>query len=402
MNELDNFGVEVEMMDSEIVIESAVTAEGAKIKAIGIGGGGGNMINHMINEGVSGIDLIVANTDAQALDSSFAPTKLQLGLNATRGLGAGMVPEKGREAALESFDDIKETLAGADIVFISAGMGGGTGTGAAPIVAQAAKEVGALTVSVVTSPFKFEGRKRTKLSKEGLEELKRESDSIVIIPNEKLLSIVEKNLGIKESFRLVDDVLSQAVAGISNVILSHGPNDINLDFADVKTVMSHRGLALMGSGKSEGANAAYDAAKAAIDSPLLDNISINGAMGVLVHFHIHPDYPILQISEAMETIEDHAHEDANVIFGTTTNSNMAVDEVKITIVATGFDDNQNVATEQAEKAKEASTLLSGMRANTAAGSAKPAAVQTRRVVGGYDSENEDILEVPTFLRKQMD
>ncbi len=402
MNELDNFDVEVEIMDSEIVIESAVTAAGARIKAIGIGGGGGNMINHMINEGVSGIDLIVANTDAQALDSSFAPTKLQLGLNATRGLGAGMVPEKGREAALESFDDIKETLAGADIVFISAGMGGGTGTGAAPIVAQAAKEIGALTVSVVTSPFKFEGRKRTKLSKEGLEELKRESDSIVIIPNEKLLSIVEKNLGIKESFRLVDDVLSQAVAGISNVILSHGPNDINLDFADVKTVMSHRGLALMGSGKSEGANAAYDAAKAAIDSPLLDNISINGAMGVLVHFHIHPDYPILQISEAMETIEDHAHEDANVIFGTTTNSNMSMDEVKITIVATGFDDNQNVAVEQAEKAKEATTLLSGMRANTTAASSKPAAMQMRRVVGGYDGENEDILEVPTFLRKQMD
>ena len=400
MNELDNFGVQAERVNEEYDVKPVMTAAGAKIKAIGIGGGGGNMINHMINEGVSGIDLIVANTDAQALETSFAPTKLQLGMNATRGLGAGMVPEKGREAALESFDDIKETLAGADIVFISAGMGGGTGTGAAPIVAQAAKEVGALTVSVVTSPFKFEGRKRTKLSKEGLEELKRESDSIVIIPNEKLLSIVEKNLGIKESFRLVDDILSQAVSGISNVILSHGPNDINLDFADVKTVMSHRGLALMGSGKSEGANAAYDAAKAAIDSPLLDNISINGAMGVLVHFHIHPDYPILQISEAMETIEDHAHEDANVIFGTTTNSSMAVEEVKITIVATGFDDNQNVAIEEAEKAKEASTLLSSMRTNTAP-SPKPAAAQTRRVVGGYD-ENEDILEVPTFLRKQMD
>ncbi|NKQ41938.1 MAG: cell division protein FtsZ [Sulfurovum sp.] len=400
MNDLDNFDVEIETIDDEIAIESIVTAAGAKIKVIGIGGGGGNMINHMISEGVTGIDLIVANTDAQALDASFAPTKLQLGLNATRGLGAGMIPEKGREAALESFDDIKETLAGADIVFISAGMGGGTGTGAAPIVAQAAKEIGALTVSVVTSPFKFEGRKRTKLSKEGLEELKRESDSIVIIPNEKLLSIVEKNLGIKESFRLVDDVLSQAVAGISNVILSHGPNDINLDFADVKTVMTHRGLALMGSGKSEGANAAYDAAKAAIDSPLLDNISINGAMGVLVHFHIHPDYPILQISEAMETIEDHAHEDASVIFGTTTNSNMAIDEVKITIVATGFNSNENVAIEQAKKAKEATTLLSGMSANTA--SPRPVSVQNRRVVGGYDSENEDILEVPTFLRKQMD
>ncbi len=402
MHELDNFGVEIENVDNEIAIESAVTAAGAKIKAIGIGGGGGNMINHMINEGVSGIDLIVANTDAQALDTSLAPTKLQLGLNATRGLGAGMIPEKGREAALESFDDIKETLAGADIVFISAGMGGGTGTGAAPIVAQAAKEIGALTVSVVTSPFKFEGRKRTKLSKEGLEELKRESDSIVIIPNEKLLSIVEKNLGIKESFRLVDNVLSEAVAGISNVILSHGPNDINLDFADVKTVMGHRGLALMGSGRSEGANAAYDAAKAAIDSPLLDNISINGAMGVLVHFHIHPDYPILQVSEAMETIEDHADEDANVIFGTTTNANMPIDEVKITIVATGFDSNENVANEQAEKAQAATNLLSGMGANTTTPKPAAATVQNRRVVGGYDENNEDILEVPTFLRKQMD
>ncbi|HIP61034.1 MAG TPA: cell division protein FtsZ, partial [Sulfurovum sp.] len=224
---------------------------------------------------------------------------------------------------------------------------------------------------------------------------------IVIVPNEKLLSIVEKNLGIKESFRLVDDVLSQAVSGISNVILSHGPNDINLDFADVKTVMGHRGLALMGSGKSEGANAAYDAAKAAIDSPLLDNISINGAMGVLVHFHIHPDYPILQISEAMETIEDHADEDANVIFGTTTNSNLAIDEVKITIVATGFDSNESVAKDQAEKAQMATSLLSS--ANTSMPSATSmASLQNRRVVGGYDGENEDILEVPTFLRKQMD
>jgi len=400
-NEIDNFGVVIESISNKIESESTIKTPGAKIKAIGIGGGGGNMINHMINEGVTGIDLIVANTDAQALDSSLAPIKLQLGMNATRGLGAGMVPDKGREAALESFDDIKETLAGADIVFISAGLGGGTGTGAAPIVAQAAKEVGALTVSVVTSPFKFEGRKRAKLSKQGLEELRRESDSIVIIPNEKLLSIVEKNLGVKESFRLVDDVLSQAVFGISSVILSHGPNDINLDFADVKTVMSHRGLALMGSGKSEGANAAYDAAKAAIDSPLLDNISINGAMGILVHFNIHPDYPILQVSEAMETIEDHADEDANVIFGTTTDSSMAIDEVTITIVATGFDNNENVSNEQAAKAEQASSILSGLSGVNTTSPKTLASSQNRRVVG-YDIEDEDILEVPTFLRKQMD
>lgn len=382
------------MEDFEIEItEMKSTTTGAKIKAIGVGGGGGNMINHMINEGIHSIDLIVANTDQQALDSSIAPYKMQLGLNATRGLGAGMVPEKGREAALESFEDIKSMLSGSDIVFISAGLGGGTGTGAAPIIAQAAKEVGALTVSVVTSPFKFEGRKRAKLAKEGLEELKRESDSIIVVPNEKLLSIVEKNLGIKESFRMVDDILAQAVGGISKVILSHGENDINLDFADVKTVMSHRGLALMGAGYATGKNAAYDAAKAAIESPLLDNISIDGAMGVLVHFDIHPDYPIMEIGEAMGIVEESADEDASVIFGTTTNENMEPDEVKITIVATGFEDQSTVA-EQSVKKQE--TLLSSATTTNNINN-----LRSKMVVGGYN-DNEDILDVPTFLRKQMD
>jgi len=396
------------MAHFEIEVEATASSkspEGAKIKAIGVGGGGGNMINHMISENVKGIDLIVANTDAQALESSMAPIKLQLGINATRGLGAGMQPEKGREAALESFDEIKDTLAGADIVFISAGLGGGTGTGAAPVIAQAAKEVGALTVSVVTLPFKFEGKKRLKLAKAGLEELKRESDSIIVIPNERLLSIVEKNLGIKESFRLVDDVLCQAVAGISNVILSHGPNDINLDFADVKTVMSHRGLALMGSGSSTGANAAYDAAKMAIDSPLLDNISINGAKGVLVHFHIHPEYPILQISEAMEIIEEHADEDANVIFGTTTDSSLEVDQVRITIIATGFEEPESIAPPtKAEKAKQATEALGnkGIKGSGLNTTSPYNTFRGRRVVGGDYATEEDLLDVPTFLRKQMD
>ncbi len=377
------------------IVETKCQTNGAKIKAIGVGGGGGNMINHMIQEGINNIDLIVANTDAQALETSLAPYKMQLGMNATRGLGAGMVPEKGREAALESFEDIKAMLEGSDIVFISAGLGGGTGTGAAPIIAQAAKEVGALTVSIVTSPFKFEGRKRTKLAKEGLEELKRESDSIIVVPNEKLLSIVEKNLGIKESFRMVDDILAQAVGGISKVILSHGDNDINLDFADVKTVMSHRGLALMGTGYSAGTNAAYDAAKAAIESPLLDNISIDGAMGVLVHFDIHPDYPIMEIGEAMSIVEESADEDASVIFGTTTNPDMAIDEVKITIIATGFED-KNAIPEPTTVKKQETLLGSNTNSintiNTLAG---------RKVVG-YDGDHEDILDVPTFLRKQMD
>jgi cell division protein FtsZ len=385
------------MEDFQIEItETKCQTTGAKIKAIGVGGGGGNMINHMISEGISNIDLIVANTDAQALDTSIAPYKMQLGMNATRGLGAGMIPEKGREAALESFDDIKEMLEGSDIVFISAGLGGGTGTGAAPIIAQAAKEIGALTVSIVTSPFKFEGRKRTKLAKEGLEELKRESDSIIVVPNERLLSIVEKNLGIKESFKMVDDILAQAVGGISKVILSHGDNDINLDFADVKTVMNHRGLALMGTGYSSGSSAAYDAAKMAIESPLLDNISIDGAMGVLVQFDIHPDYPLNGISEAMDIIYDSADEDADVIFGTTTNENMELDEVRITIVATGFEDKNAIAEPATVKKQE--TLLS---------SASPSintisALGNRKVVGGYNGESEDILDVPTFLRKQMD
>jgi len=378
------------------IVETKCHTNGAKIKAIGVGGGGGNMINHMIQEGINSIDLIVANTDAQALESSLAPYKMQLGINATRGLGAGMVPDKGREAALESFEDIKAILEGADIVFISAGLGGGTGTGAAPIIAQAAKEIGALTVSIVTSPFKFEGRKRTKLAKEGLEELKRESDSIIVVPNEKLLSIVEKNLGIKESFRMVDDILAQAVGGISKVILSHGENDINLDFADVKTVMSHRGLALMGTGYSTGTNAAYDAAKAAIESPLLDNISIDGAMGVLVHFDIHPNYPIMEIGEAMSIVEESADEDAAVIFGTTTNPGMDIDEVKITIIATGFEDKNAIAEPTPKKTQK--TLLNSNTNNTIS-----TIGGTRRMAVGSDyGEHEDILDVPTFLRKQMD
>ncbi len=383
------------------IVETKCQTTGAKIKAIGVGGGGGNMINHMIQEGINTIDLIVANTDAQALESSLAPYKMQLGLNATRGLGAGMVPEKGREAALESFEDIKAMLEGADIVFISAGLGGGTGTGAAPIIAQAAKEVGALTVSIVTSPFKFEGRKRTKLAKEGLEELKRESDSIIVVPNERLLSIVDKNLGIKESFKMVDDILAQAVGGISKVILSHGENDINLDFADVKTVMSHRGLALMGTGYATGTNAAYDAAKAAIESPLLDNISIDGAMGVLVHFDIHPDYPIMEIGEAMSIVEESADEDASVIFGTTTNENMDIDEVKITIIATGFEDKNAIA-EPAPKKQESLLGNTGNSTQTTTTSINTIRSANKMVVGGYNGENEDILDVPTFLRKQMD
>jgi len=292
-------------------------------------------------------------------------------------------------------------LEGADLVFISAGLGGGTGTGAAPIIAQAAKEVNALTVSIVTSPFKFEGRKRQKLAKAGLEELKKESDSIIVVPNERLLSIVEKNLGMRDSFRLVDNVLAQAVGGISNVILSHGANDINLDFADVKTVMSHRGLALMGVGESQGNSAAYDAAKTAIESPLLDNLSIDGAMGILVHFHIHPDYPLAEISEAMDIVEENADEDANIIFGTTTSEDIPLDEVKLTIIATGFEDPSDIdIINDAPKETTINNNVAKLR-QPFQGSLL-GQENMKKVVGGYNSSSDNDLDTPTFLRKQMD
>ncbi len=381
--------------------ESVAGVSGAKIKAIGVGGGGGNMINHMIHQGIEGIDLIVANTDAQALESSKAAFKIQIGEKLTKGLGAGMKPEIGQESALENYDTIKEVLSGADIVFVSAGLGGGTGTGAAPIIAQAAKEVGALTVSVVTKPFRFEGRKRMKLAEQGLEQLKKESDSIIVIPNEKLLSIVDKNLGIKESFKLVDNILARAVSGISNVIVSRGEHDINLDFADVNTVMSHRGLALMGVGEASGPSAAYEAIKNAIESPLLDNMDIKGAMGVLVHFHIHPDYPILEISEAMGIVEDNADEDAHVIFGTTTDETLSPDEVKITIVATGFESAEQMQQDEEKKSDVKKQQITLMQPEGEESQTIPVSTPRVKVAGGYES-GDDVLDIPTYMRIQKD
>ncbi len=368
---------------------------GAKIKVIGVGGGGGNMVNHMINQGVEDIELIVANTDAQALNASLAETKIQLGERKTRGLGAGMKPEVGKNAALESFEDLKETLSGADIVFIATGMGGGTGTGAAPIVAQAAKEVDALTVSVVTKPFSFEGKKRMNLALDGINELKGESDSIVVIPNDKLLSIVDKNLGIKESFKLVDDILSRAVGGMSAVVLSHGDNDINLDFADVQTVMGHKGMAILGVGEATGDDAAIEAVRNAIESPLLDNLSINGAMGVLVHFHIHPNFPLTQIQAAMEVIYDSADTDADVIFGTTTNEKFAENEVKITIVATGFKS-------ESDEMPSAINTTDLPEIQEVQKEEAPVAKKRIKISGGGDYLDTTDLDYPTFLRNQMD
>lgn len=378
-------------MNDLFQVEELKTKAGAKIKVIGVGGGGCNMINHMISENVGGIELVVANTDAQALDGSLAPTKIQLGAKLTRGLGAGMKPEVGRSAAEESYQEIKSTLEGADMVFVAAGLGGGTGTGAAEVVAAAAKEVGALTVAVVTKPFIFEGQKRRKLADEGLLGVKKVCDSIVVIPNDKLLAIVDKNMGIKDSFRIVDNVLSRAVTGISGVILKHGDNDINLDFADLKTVMSHKGTALMGVGEASGNDAAYQAMKNAIESPLFDNISISGAMGVLVHVNMHPNYPLVQIQQAMSIVYESADQDADVIFGTTTDENLDIDRVVITIVATGFE-------------KEAANSYAIKQADKEAVAQEKVQVRNiRKISGGYDiTFDEDELQVPTYLRRQMD
>ncbi len=373
-------------------VEETTNVTGAKIIVVGVGGGGGNMIGHMINEGIEGIEMIIANTDAQVLDTQNRCTKIQLGAKLTKGLGAGMKPDVGRESAIESYDDIRMALEGADIVFVAAGLGGGTGTGAAPVIAKIAKEVGALTISVVTKPFMFEQRKRMKTAMAGLEELKKESDSIVVIPNDKLLSIVDRNMGIKDSFRLVDSVLAQAVAGTSGVILASGENDINLDFADLQTVMSHRGMALMGVGMHTGENAAYEAIKSAIESPLLDNMSINGAMGVLVHFHMHPDFPLLEMNEAMQVVEESADEDADVILGTTTDATLDVDYIRVTLVATGFE-------------KELSNA--GSNNPDFDTPAEPKMVHIQRpilkVVGGENFDgNPEFLDVPTYMRQQKD
>ncbi|MEA3288904.1 MAG: cell division protein FtsZ [Campylobacterota bacterium] len=309
----------------------------AKIAVIGVGGAGCNMVNHMINEGTHKIDLIVANTDLQVLNLSNAPKKIQLGIELTRGLGAGMRPEIGRDSALENYQEVKESLDGADIVFIAAGLGGGTGTGAASVVAKAAKEIGALTVSVVTKPFKWEGKKRTGLANLGLEELKKVSDSIIVIPNDRLRSIIDKSIGMKEAFKVVDDVLYQAVNGMSEVILKPGSDDINVDFADVKTIMQHKGIALMGIGKAKGDNAAQEALELAIKSPLLDEISLSGARGIMIHWTVNPNVSMFAIGDVMENINDTVEGNPEIIFGTTTDDNLATDEIKITIVATGFE-----------------------------------------------------------------
>ena len=371
----------------------------AKIKVIGIGGGGGNAVNTMIAYNLQGVDFITANTDMQALGSSASPVKIQLGAEATKGLGAGANPEVGKRAAMEAKDVLKQHMEGADMIFITAGLGGGTGTGGAPIVADLAKEMGTLTVAVVTKPFQFEGKRRNIQAEEGVAELRRIVDTLIVVPNQRLLSLGGRNLSLLEAFKKADDILYHAVKGISDLIIV--PGLINLDFADVKNIMSEMGLALMGTGSASGENRAIEAAQKAISSPLLEDNTIQGAHGILLNITGGPDMTLHEINEASSLIQKEAHEEANIIFGTVIDKDMT-DEIRITVIATGFED--------AAKAKQGIpnvTHLSGFsRRDDLSRPAytrrdKPIDLTNAIKMGTVDDDNPD-LEIPTCLRKQAD
>jgi cell division protein FtsZ len=310
----------------------------AVIKVVGVGGGGGNALNNMVSSGLGGVDFIAANTDAQALQHALAPIKLQLGGDITRGLGCGADPDKGRTSALEVRDRLRELFAGTDMVFVTAGLGGGTGTGAAPIVAEVAREVGALTVGVVTKPFLFEGRVRMRNAERGLDELHRVVDTVITIPNQRLLALAGKGTSVRDAFKLADDVLYNAVRGISDLITIHGL--INLDFADVRTIMNEMGVALMGTGSARGNERAEEAARMAISSPLLEDLSIEGAHGVLINITGGSDLSLYEVNEASTLIQEAAHEDANIIFGAVIDESMPEGEMRVTVIATGLVDDR--------------------------------------------------------------
>ena len=407
----------------EIVEQNSLAA--ARIKVIGIGGGGGNAVNTMIGSRLSGVDFMVANTDAQSLQASQAPVRIQLGSMVTKGLGAGANPEIGRRAALEDQEQIREYLEGSDMIFITAGMGGGTGTGGAPVLARVARDVGALTVGVVTKPFIFEGKKRMHQAEEGIEELKASVDTLIVIPNQRLLSIAAKTTTMLEAFHKADDVLLQAVRGISDLIIT--PGLINLDFADVRTVMAEMGLALMGAAAASGENRAIEAAQKAISSPLLEDISIQGARGVLINITGGPDLCLHEVNEAASMIQEEAHDDANIIFGAVIDETMT-DEIRITVIATGFGEAKEEKKPAPAPAQTPSTNVSSI-ANAAQKNRKVVHLGTivddldtptwQRKKAGSDEietvtlgksnfefsgnqDEDDKYDIPTFLRRQMD
>jgi len=373
--------------------------QAAKIKVIGLGGGGGNAVSRMMAAQFTGVEFIVANTDMQALRSSPAPVKVQLGSKLTQGLGAGSNPDVGRNAALEDPEAITRLLAGADMVFITAGLGGGTGTGSAPVVASLARDLGILTVAVVTKPFTFEGRKRMLQAEAGVDALRSVVDTLISIPNQRLLSVVDRGTPLLEAFRVADTVLQQAVQGISDLILV--PGLVNLDFADVRTIMSGMGMAMMGTGVGKGANRALDAAQKAIASPLLDDTSIEGAKGILINFTGGHDLSIHEVEEAARIVQEAAHEEANIIFGAVLDPSLE-DEVRMTVIATGFVEKKM----QLEPSGKVLDLARTPR--SAGGTSGTAAPAWRRRFGEARAEGDSPLDtendydVPTFLRRSAD
>ncbi|GFE62357.1 cell division protein FtsZ [Geobacter sp. AOG2] len=380
--------------------------QSAVIKVIGVGGGGGNAVNTMIANNIHKVDFIVANTDAQALRHSKAPVKVQLGGQLTKGLGAGANPNIGRDAALEDREKMTEMLKGADMIFIAAGMGGGTGTGAAPVIAEAAKEAGALTVGIVTKPFSREGKQRMAKAEEGIRELKKHVDSLIIIPNDRLLNIAPRSLGILDAFKPSDDVLRQAVQGISDLITTSG--FINVDFADVKSIMSERGMAMMGIGIASGENRAVEAAKCAISSPLLEDIDVSGAKGVLVNITGSASMTMDDFDAVNKTVHEKVHEDANIIIGVVIDESLG-DEIKVTAIVTGFGDrfdmergrdlrhNVTPLTEKStvnKKWLDIPTHIRDRQQNESTTRIRPAV--------SFIEDDEDQYDIPTFLRKSVD
>ena len=372
-------------------------AQSAIIKVIGVGGGGGNAVHHMINNQVEGVEFICANTDAQALHNLKAKTILQMGSNITKGLGAGANPEIGRQAALEDRDEIAEILSGADMVFITAGMGGGTGTGAAPIVAEVAREMGILTVAIVTRPFPFEGKKRSKIAEEGIQLLTEHVDSLITIPNEKLLDVLGKEATLLEAFKAANDVLLGAVKGIADLIMN--PGMINVDFADVKTVMSEMGMAMMGTGTAVGADRAREAAEAAIRSPLLEDVNLQGARGILVNITAGENLSLGEFSEVGDTIEEFASDDATVVVGTVIDPSLE-NEMRVTVVATGLGDKHAKPTKVVDNTNRGITP-DYRQLDKPAVMRRQASSRASAAVVGADTDM-DYLDIPAFLRKQAD
>ena len=360
---------------------------GATIKVIGVGGAGGNAVNTMIAAGLTGVEFIVMNTDAQDLKRSLAPRRFQLGAELTKGLGAGARPEMAREAALEDHDRIAELINGADMVFVTAGMGGGTGTGAAPIVAQIAKECGALTVAVVTRPFYFEGKKRLRQAEEGVEALTQNVDTLITIPNQRLVSMASDRTTMKEAFRLADEVLLQAVKGVSDLINFQGM--VNVDFADVRTIMADKGVALMGVGSASGEHKTVEAAQMAINSPLLDDVSIVGATSVLINVTGNSNLTMYEIHEASSLIQEEAHEDAEVIWGWVVDETME-DEARVTVIATGFEESRRMLQPQSVERRVGERVMRSMggTGNNRGG---------RELHGGFDRMYDEY-DIPTFFR----